>query len=172
MVTTRKVLLPGDSTKDGLRVGGASEVLRDANGAIYLSWSNHIHRLAFDSTKQSVTIQRFVRKLRYSTSPAKYTCLVWPCQMKGYQEVQATFNYPVSHWSIRKQGRSEGKTDAGVERRGKVEFQLPRPIDCRRRRRLDFLVAILAHSIYPHSIRQRFDHGPRCRTQRGTIQPI
>ena len=93
---TRKVLLPGDSTKDGLRVGGASEVLRNAKGAIYLLWSNHIHRLAFNSSKQSVTVQRFVRKLRYSVEPAKYTCLVWPAQMKGFQGATATFKYPVS----------------------------------------------------------------------------
>lgn len=93
---TRKVLLPGDSTQDGLRVGGASEVLRDANGAIYLSWTNHIHRLAFDSAKQSVTIQRFVKKVAYSTDPVKYKCLVWPSQMRKYQEASATFRYPVS----------------------------------------------------------------------------
>ena len=91
---TRRVLLPGDSTKDGLRVGGASEVLRDANGAIYLLWANHIHRLAFDATKQSVTIQRFVRKLRHSMEPVQYTCLVWPSQTDGFRQAEATFKYP------------------------------------------------------------------------------
>ena len=94
--TTRKVLLPGDSTKDGLRVGGASEVLRNARGAIYLLWSNHIHRLAFDPLKQSVTVQRFVRKLRFSMEPVRYTCLVWPAQMNSYQPATTMFKYPVS----------------------------------------------------------------------------
>jgi hypothetical protein len=77
-------------------VGGASEVLRNADGAIYLLWSNHIHRLAFDTAKQSVTVQRFVRKLKHSMDPVEYTCLVWPSQMKGFQEARATFTYPVS----------------------------------------------------------------------------
>lgn len=98
--TTRKVLLPGDSTKDGLRVGGASEVLRDEKGAIYLLWSNHIHRLAFDSMKQSVTVQRFVRKLTYSMEPVRYQCLVWPAQMNAYQTASAVFKYPVRVQSI------------------------------------------------------------------------
>jgi hypothetical protein len=92
----KKVLLSGESTIEGLRVGGASEVLKDANGAIYLSWSNHIHRLAFDPAKQSVTVQRFVRKIRHSMESVQYQCLVWPCHMKGYQRADATFNYPVS----------------------------------------------------------------------------
>jgi len=70
-------------------------VLRNAKGAIYLLWSNHIHRLAFDSTKQSVTVQRFVRKLRYSMDPVRYTCLVWPAQMDAYQSASAVFKYPV-----------------------------------------------------------------------------
>ena len=90
------ILLPGDTIKDGLRVDGASEVLRDANGAIYLLWSNHIHRITFDATKMSVTIQRFVRKLKYDKTPVKYQCLVWPSQMKGFQEANAAFKYPVS----------------------------------------------------------------------------
>lgn len=87
-------LLLGDSTKSGLRVGGASEVLKDASGAIYLSWSNHIHRLTFDPSKQSVTVQRFVRKTHYSTQPHAYKCLVWPYQMHGFQEATALFKYP------------------------------------------------------------------------------
>ena len=98
--TTRKLLLPGDSTKDGLRVGGASEVLRDANGAIYLLWSHHIHRITFDSVKMSVTVQRFVRKLRYSTESVPYKCLVWPSQMKGFQEAKAIFQYPVRVYDL------------------------------------------------------------------------
>lgn len=92
----RKVLLPGESATQGLRVGGASEVLSDQSGAIYLSWSNHIHRLAFDEGKQSVTVQRFVKKSKHSTDPIKYTCLVWPAQMKDYQEASTVFKYPVS----------------------------------------------------------------------------
>ena len=91
---TRRLLLPGDSTTVGLRVGGASEVLRNAEGAIHLLWANHIHRLAFDATKQSVTVQRFVRKLTHTKAPVEYKCLVWPCQTKGYQEAHATFKYP------------------------------------------------------------------------------
>lgn len=89
-----KNLLLGDSTSAGLRVGGASEVLKDANGAIYLSWSNHIHRLTFDPQKQSVTVQRFVRKIRHSTRPHAYKCLVWPYHHKGFEEANAMFRYP------------------------------------------------------------------------------
>lgn len=89
-----KNLLLGDSTSAGLRVGGASEVLKDANGAIYLSWSNHIHRLTFDPQKQSVTVQRFVRKIRHSTRPQAYKCLVWPYQHEGFEEATAMFRYP------------------------------------------------------------------------------
>ncbi|KAL7422858.1 vacuolar membrane-associated protein iml1 [Cryptotrichosporon argae] len=92
--TETKVLLPGDSISAGLRVGGASEVLKDARGAIYLSWSNHIHRLTFDPAKQSVTVQRFVRKVRHSTEPHAYKCLVWPYQTTGYREATADFKYP------------------------------------------------------------------------------
>lgn len=90
----QKNLLLGDSTSAGLRVGGASEVLKDANGAIYLSWSNHVHRLTFDPQKQSVTVQRFVRKIRHSTPSHAYKCLVWPYQLKGLQEATAIFRYP------------------------------------------------------------------------------
>ncbi|GMK55697.1 hypothetical protein CspeluHIS016_0207530 [Cutaneotrichosporon spelunceum] len=89
-----KNLLLADSTTTGLRVGGASEVLKDANGAIYLSWSNHIHRLTFDTQKQSVTVQRFVRKIRYSTQPHAYKALVWPYHHREYQEATAMFRYP------------------------------------------------------------------------------
>ncbi|BEJ00902.1 hypothetical protein CcaverHIS631_0507590 [Cutaneotrichosporon cavernicola] len=89
-----KNLLLTDSTAAGLRVGGASEVLKDANGAIYLSWSNHIHRLTFDPQKQSVTVQRFVRKIRHSTKPHAYKALVWPYHHRGYQEATAMFRYP------------------------------------------------------------------------------
>lgn len=69
-------------------------MLRNANGAIYLLWSNNIHRLAFDSTKQSVTVQRFVKKLTYDTDPVKYTCLVWPSSMSTYHEATSVFRYP------------------------------------------------------------------------------
>jgi hypothetical protein len=91
---TLKNLLLGDSTRDGLRVGGASEVLKDASGAIYLSWSNHLHRLTFDPQKQSVTVQRFVRKIKHSTAPQSYKCLVWPYQHEGFKEATAMFKYP------------------------------------------------------------------------------
>lgn len=91
---TGKNLLLGDSTRAGLRVGGASEVLKDASGAIYLSWSNHVHRLTFDPQKQSVTVQRFVRKVRHSTAPHSYKCLVWPYQLHDFQEATAMFRYP------------------------------------------------------------------------------
>jgi hypothetical protein len=90
-----KVLLPGESITQGLRIGGASEVLSDQSGAIYLSWSNHIHRLAFDEGKQSVTVQRFVKKTKHSTDPVPYKCLVWPAQMTDYQPASTTFRYPV-----------------------------------------------------------------------------
>ena len=91
---TRRLLLEGDDTTTGLRVGGASEVLRDAEGAIHLLWGNHIHRLAFDETKQSVTVQRFVRRVSHSKEEVNYKCMVWPCQTNGYQEATATFRYP------------------------------------------------------------------------------
>lgn len=82
--------------EDDLRLGGASEALRDPEGIIYLLLSHHIHRLACDTAKQSVTVQRFVRKVKYDTTPIEYNCLVWPSQMKGFKEASATFRYPVS----------------------------------------------------------------------------
>lgn len=91
---TLKNLLRGESTSAGLRVGGASEVLKDASGAIYLSWSNHVHCLTFDPQKQSVTVQRFVRKIKHSTASHPYKCLVWPYQHDGFQEAAAVFRYP------------------------------------------------------------------------------
>lgn len=91
---TNKVLMQGESTSAGLRPGGASEVLKDASGPIYLSWWNQIHRLAFDPQKQSVTVQRFVRKVRFSQDAVKYECLVWPAKMEAYQPARAVFEYP------------------------------------------------------------------------------
>jgi hypothetical protein len=89
------LLLGGtDAASGGLRVGGASEVLKDAHGAIYLSWSNHVHRLTFDPQKQSVTVQRYVRKIKHSTAPHAYKCLVWPYQHGGFREATAMFKYP------------------------------------------------------------------------------
>ena len=79
---------------DDLRVGGASEALRDAEGIIYLLLSHHIHRLACDTAKQSVTVQRFTRRIKYETKPVNYKCLVWPDQMKAFHEASATFRYP------------------------------------------------------------------------------
>lgn len=102
-----KVLLPGESATQGLRAGGASEVLSDQCGAIYLSWSNHIHRLAFDEGKQSVTVQRFVKKTKHSTNPVNYQCLVWPAQMTDYQAASTTFKYPVS-WQNCGKGQADG----------------------------------------------------------------
>ena len=102
-----------------LRAGGASEVLRNTGGAIYLLWSNHIHRLSCDSVKQSVTIQRFVRKQRHSMDPVPYQCLVWPSQMKGFQEARATFKYPVGSCS-----RQKIMSDMSSECRRQAQFQL------------------------------------------------
>lgn len=81
---------------DDLKIGGASEALRDPDSVIYLLLSHHIHRLSCDTHKQSVTVQKFVRRLKYSTEAVKYECLVWPAQMRGFQRVQAAFDYPVS----------------------------------------------------------------------------
>ncbi|KAE8539698.1 vacuolar membrane-associated protein IML1 [Cryptococcus gattii VGV] len=58
--------------------GGASEVLKKGQGAIWLSWANHIHRLLFHPTKPEIV----------------WKGLVWPSGMKGYQEAFATFAYP------------------------------------------------------------------------------
>lgn len=92
----KKILGSGDFMTDDLRIGGASEALRDPEGIIYLLLSHHIHRLACDTAKQSVTVQTFVRRIKYETRPVMYKCLVWPCQMKGFQLATATFRYPVS----------------------------------------------------------------------------
>ena len=91
-----KVLMPGEAMSDSLRVGGASQALRDVNGVIYLILSHIIHRLACDTNKQSVIIQRFVRKIKYTMEPIQYKCLVWPVEGKNYEEVGATFRYPIS----------------------------------------------------------------------------
>lgn len=92
----RKILALGESMSDDLKIGGASEALRDPDGVIYLLLSHHIHRLSCDTHKQSVTVQKFVRRLKYSTEAVKYEALVWPAQMRGFQAVQAAFHYPVS----------------------------------------------------------------------------
>lgn len=95
-VAHRKILASGESMADDLRIGGASEALRDADSVIYLLLSHHIHRLSCDTHKQSVTVQKFVRRLKYATEAVKYQALVWPAQMRGFGLVDAEFKYPVS----------------------------------------------------------------------------
>ncbi|WVR03870.1 hypothetical protein IAU60_000868 [Kwoniella sp. DSM 27419] len=74
--------------------GGASEVLKNGRGAIWMSWANHIHRLLFHPTKQEIIVHWMTRKVSHSTDPVAYRCLVWPNGLKGYQPTEATFNYP------------------------------------------------------------------------------
>nr|XP_031862950.1 uncharacterized protein CI109_001425 [Kwoniella shandongensis]KAA5530022.1 hypothetical protein CI109_001425 [Kwoniella shandongensis] len=74
--------------------GGASEVLKNGQGAIWLSWANHIHRLLFHPTRQEIIVHWMTRKISHSTEPVKYRCLVWPAGMRGYQPAKATFSYP------------------------------------------------------------------------------
>ncbi|KAK8861559.1 hypothetical protein IAR55_002381 [Kwoniella newhampshirensis] len=74
--------------------GGASEVLKNGQGAIWLSWANHIHRLLFHPTKQEIIVHWMTRKISHSTESVRYRCLVWPAGMRGYQPGKATFNYP------------------------------------------------------------------------------
>ncbi|WWC68656.1 uncharacterized protein I206_102587 [Kwoniella pini CBS 10737] len=74
--------------------GGASEVLKNGRGAIWMSWANHIHRLLFHPTRQEIIVHWMTRKVSHSTDPVKYRCLVWPVGMKGYQPAEAVFNYP------------------------------------------------------------------------------
>ncbi|WWD05741.1 hypothetical protein V865_003824 [Kwoniella europaea PYCC6329] len=74
--------------------GGASEVLKNGRGAIWMSWANHIHRLLFHPTRQEIIVHWMTRKVSHSTDSVKYRCLVWPVGMKGYQPAEATFNYP------------------------------------------------------------------------------
>ncbi|WVW80120.1 hypothetical protein I302_102095 [Kwoniella bestiolae CBS 10118] len=74
--------------------GGASEVLKNGRGAIWMSWANHIHRLLFHPTRQEIVVHWMTRKVSHSTDPVKYRCLVWPVGMKGYQPAEAVFNYP------------------------------------------------------------------------------
>ncbi|WRT65675.1 uncharacterized protein IL334_002620 [Kwoniella shivajii] len=74
--------------------GGASEVLKNGKGAIWMSWANHIHRLLFHPTRQEIIVHWMTRKVSHSTDPVKYRCLVWPVGMQGYQPAEATFGYP------------------------------------------------------------------------------
>ncbi|WVQ93412.1 hypothetical protein IAU59_000483 [Kwoniella sp. CBS 9459] len=74
--------------------GGASEVLKNGRGAIWMSWTNHIHRLLFHPTKQEIIVHWMTRKVSHSTDPVNYKCLVWPSGMRGYQPASATFSYP------------------------------------------------------------------------------
>jgi hypothetical protein len=113
--------MPGQSMHDTLHVGGASEALRDPNGIIYLILSHLIHRLSCDTNKQSITIQWFTRRIKYSMDPIGYKCLVCPSQQKGYSVGEATFRYPVSvsgHTITRAVPSSHGpprKTQRGVQ---------------------------------------------------------
>jgi hypothetical protein len=106
---------------DTLHVGGASEALRDPNGIIYLILSHLIHRLSCDTNKQSITIQWFTMRIKYSMDPIGYKCLVCPSQQKGYSVGEATFRYPVSvsgHTITRAVPSSHGpprKTQRGVQ---------------------------------------------------------
>lgn len=100
---------------DDLKIGGASEALRDPDSVIYLLLSHHIHRLSCDTQKQSVTVQKFVRRLKYDMEAIKYQCLVWPAQMSGFGLVDAKFSYPVS----------TTKTLLRLEYRIQVRIQLP-----------------------------------------------
>ncbi|WWC60281.1 uncharacterized protein I303_102850 [Kwoniella dejecticola CBS 10117] len=74
--------------------GGASEVLKNGRGAIWMSWANHIHRLLFHPTRPEIIVHWMTRKVSHSTDPVKYRCLVWPVGMKAYQPAEAVFNYP------------------------------------------------------------------------------
>jgi hypothetical protein len=112
---------------DDLKIGGASEALRDADSVIYLLLSHHIHRLSCDTHKQSVTVQKFVRRLKYATEAVKYQALVWPAQMRGFGLVDAEFKYPVSCPS--------GSAD--IEYRKQAWIQLSGPLDQWRRGRLE-----------------------------------
>jgi hypothetical protein len=80
---------------DDLKIGGASEALCDPDSVIYLLLGHHIHRLSCDTQKQSVTVQKFVRRLKYDTEAFEYQALVWPAQMRGFGLITAAFNYPV-----------------------------------------------------------------------------
>lgn len=74
--------------------GGASEVLKKGQGAIWLSWANHIHRLLFHPTKPEIVVHWMTRKITHQTESVHWKGLVWPSGMKGYQKAFATFAYP------------------------------------------------------------------------------
>nr|ODN85129.1 vacuolar membrane-associated protein IML1 [Cryptococcus depauperatus CBS 7841] len=74
--------------------GGASEVLKKGQGAIWLSWANHIHRLLFHPTKPEIIVHWMTRKILHQTEPVQWKGLVWPSGTSGYQKATATFNYP------------------------------------------------------------------------------
>ncbi|WVQ79131.1 hypothetical protein IAT38_001226 [Cryptococcus sp. DSM 104549] len=77
-----------------LVTGGASEVLKRGEGAIWLSWANHLHRLLFHPTKQEIVVHWMTRRVSHSTEPVEWKGLVWPGGMKGYQPASAKFSYP------------------------------------------------------------------------------
>ena len=73
---------------------GASDFLKSITDHAYLSMSNQIHRISFDSLDQVIRLKRYVKKTTHSTDPFKYECLVWPRLGDGYTQVSTSFSYP------------------------------------------------------------------------------
>ncbi|ODN76686.1 vacuolar membrane-associated protein IML1 [Cryptococcus amylolentus CBS 6039] len=74
--------------------GGASEVLKNGQGAIWLSWANHIHRLLFHPNRPEIIVHWMTRKIMHETKSVPWKGLVWPAGTNGYQKASATFAYP------------------------------------------------------------------------------
>jgi hypothetical protein len=93
------VLSRGDV--EGIRSGGASDILKAAEGPLYLSTPNQVHRLNFATdNRNQIDVHIHTRMLDYTTASMDYVCLVWPRKRKAYELGTATFRYPTRNYDF------------------------------------------------------------------------
>ena len=93
------VLSRGDV--EGIRSGGASDILKAAEGPLYLSTPNQVHRLNFATdNRNQIDVHIHTRMLDYTTTSMDYVCLVWPRKRKAYELGTATFKYPTRNYDF------------------------------------------------------------------------
>jgi hypothetical protein len=78
---------------------GASDILKSTAYPVFLSTSDQIHKISYDSVEQSIKVTRWLRQSSYSTEdsktpPFQYECLVWPNLGDGYTEAFTSFGTP------------------------------------------------------------------------------
>ena len=93
------VLSRGDV--EGIRSGGASDILKAAKGPLYLSTPNQVHRLNFATdNRNQIDVHIYTRMLDYTTTSMDYVCLVWPRKRKAYELGTANFRYPTRNYDF------------------------------------------------------------------------